>query len=162
MTELILTYILLGTIFFAVCLIIMVFLFGWASKDAGKNLLGLVLLLSASISLPFAASSLSSGSFRLQTKAADLPEITNLEIVPIDNGQVLVNISLQKPATVYLKYQDSKNTYSIPVLPTSTFSLRTQHSFILNPDSPQGGTAIVVIDNQDYLYQGKTLNIKPR
>jgi hypothetical protein len=140
----------------------MVFLFGWASKDAGKNTLGLVLLLATSISLPFAASSISSGFFQLQTKANLLPQITNLETIPIDNGQILVNISLAKPATVYLKYQDSKNTFSIPVLPTSTFSLRTQHSFILNPDSPQGGTATIVIDNQDYLYKGKALEIKPQ
>jgi len=162
MTDIILIYILLGSVFFAFCVIVMVFLFGWAGKDAGKNILGLILLLSASISLPFAVTTISSGTFSLDSKASEIPKIFHIEITPINNGEVLVNISLEKPATAYLKYLDSKSTFPVPILPTSSFSLRMQHSFIINPTSPQGGTAVLVINDHDYLYKGQTLEIKPK
>ncbi len=161
MSELVLTYLLIGAIFFAVCVLIMVFLFGWANRDAGKNLLGLILLLTASFTLPFLSYRLAERTSRLSASARQTPQITNLEIISIDNQSVLINITLAQPAVVFLKYHDTAVEHVIPILPTSTYEPRTTHSFIINPLSEAGGTATLVINDRELLYKGKPLKIIP-
>lgn len=161
MSELILTYLLIGTTFFAVSVLIMIFLFGWANRDTGKNILGLILLLATSVSLPFLSYSLTQKTAGLTAVARQAPQITNLEIISIDNQSVLVNLTLSKPGTVYLKYQDTTVNYLLPILPTSTYEPRTVHSFIINPLSSAGGTATIVLNNQELLYRGQPLKIIP-
>jgi hypothetical protein len=122
------TLLLWGIIWFCVSILAMVMMFGLAGKtflhDGKKIAVWLVL----SMSLPFTLSLLTQKT-QVFVSAQTQPKITWTEVAPLDN-QVIINITTDRPALVYLEYWDSQHTFWIPLLPTVNLNFTTDHSFL--------------------------------
>lgn len=99
-------------------------------------------------------------SLGIQLKNRSLPraEISEVKITQIDQGLQLVDFSTPEPALVYFKYRHLGESVFRPILPTYVLEAVKDHSLIVDVKE-QGGEAIFVINNQEYLLEGQTLTI---
>lgn len=156
--DALLPLLLIGVIFFAICLVIMSVLFGLAVKDTGKKQMGLFLLLITSLSLPLVSSQISP-SLRNSSQAAQNPVIVFAEAARVDDHSAVVNLNLSQSATAFVLYRAKGSDVEIPILPTATFSKSISHSFIVPLAGKSGGSIVFNIAGERILYKNLPLQI---
>ena len=60
----------------------------------------------------------------------------------------------------YLIYKDDENDQTFPVMPVEDYQKMKEHTFVVNGVGKQGGEATIVINSQNYLLEGKALQVK--
>lgn len=147
--NLIMTFVLIGVAVFAVLTLVMIVLFGVASRPPKTMISSFVILFLISFSIP-----LTVGVARypgiLTPQAAPTIKITSFEETPIDASSSLVVLHTSVPAIVYLQYTDEETPIPAPLLPTHTLEKRSKHIFVIRNMSHKGGTVTVIIDGSLY------------
>jgi hypothetical protein len=161
MTEIIYLALIIGVSFFSVCVVLMCILYSWEHRNSIKSITSLIFIIGSAASLPLMVKTIyQQTSFNSAAEAAS--KITLVEVATLDKDHVLVNVNLSSPAPIYLKYQDASQSDYVDVQPTSSKNSDANYSFIIAPKSRKGGTATIVVNGQDYLWQGAPITIKAK
>lgn len=154
----ILFLLLLGVAVFGAAVLAMIVLFGLSLKDISKNVSGLAMVLLLAIGIPVGVG-LVKNKTSMNSNAAALVKVVNLEVAKVSKGVNIVNLTLSMPAVAYLEYQDNSRDYSVPILPTSTLEPKTDFSYLISNISTAGGQAVLIVNNEQVLIKDKKINI---
>ena len=143
---------LMGILFFAGSVFLMIVLFGLSTKETLKNAKGVVALLILSLGIPLGVTQIAKPT-SFSSQASSEVAISNLEIIPDSSGGIEVTFLTSEPAIAFLEYQfDDKNF--IPILPAYKLAKRSNHRITIPESGNKRKEFYIVVDNQRYLVGG--------
>ncbi len=126
-------------------------------KQNSKTVMVLLLL---SIAIPVTAgSALRPTSYVSQ--ASTQVVIENIKVEKTSTTSAEVSFTTNPAASVYLEYKDNNQEGYIPVVPTKDpTSKRTEHNFIIENISEQGGEIVFIVNGRQLLINNQAYPIK--
>ncbi len=126
-------------------------------KQNSKTVMVLLLL---SIAIPVTAgSALRPTSYVSQASTKVVVE--NVQVNKTSSTTAEVSFQTNPAASVYLEYKDYSQDSYIPVVPTNNpTAKRTEHNFVIENITEQGGEIVFIINGRSYMIDNKPYTIK--
>lgn len=121
-------YLGLGMFIFSCSILIMVFLFGIATKDILKNKKGLAALFLLATAIPLNQAFIMKRPSQYSYARENL--IANVRVLPIDQEFSLIEFTTKMETIAYIEAQQS-DSETIPFLPTATLTPTHEHSILI-------------------------------